>query len=116
MRRLGPLLGRGACAKPGGQSLDHRDISCDCTEAVRSGRSRHHRQCPSLTPCQSNRPSSEEHFSRSCGHLHFYEVLDLEGMRKSANCGAPREIHAIGISAAAIGDATTVRAYIEGFN
>jgi hypothetical protein len=37
-------------------------------------------------------------------------------MRKHPNCGVPHEIHAIGISAAAAGDAAVVRAYIEGFN
>ena len=37
-------------------------------------------------------------------------------MRKHPNCGVPLEIHAIGISAAATGDATVARAYIEGFN
>jgi len=36
-------------------------------------------------------------------------------MRKHSNCGVPREIHAIGICAAAAGDAAMVRAYIEGF-
>lgn len=37
-------------------------------------------------------------------------------MRKSPHCGAPHEIHAIAISAAADGDAAVVRTYIEGFN
>ncbi|MGB8015550.1 MAG: hypothetical protein WA756_02540 [Pseudolabrys sp.] len=37
-------------------------------------------------------------------------------MRKHPNCGVPHEIHAIGISAAAAGDAAVARAYIEGFN
>jgi hypothetical protein len=36
-------------------------------------------------------------------------------VRKHPNCGVPREIHVIGICAAAAGDATMVRAYIEGF-
>jgi hypothetical protein len=36
-------------------------------------------------------------------------------MRKGPNCGVPREIHAIGISAAAAGDAAVAHAYIEGF-
>ena len=36
-------------------------------------------------------------------------------MRKHPNCGVPREIHVIGICAAAAGDAAIVRAYIEGF-
>lgn len=36
-------------------------------------------------------------------------------MRKDPNCGVPHEIHAIGISAAATGDAAVARAYIEGF-
>ena len=37
-------------------------------------------------------------------------------MRKHPNCEVPHEIHAIGISAAAAGDAAVARAYIEGFN
>ena len=37
-------------------------------------------------------------------------------MRKHPNCGAPHEIHAIGISAAVAGDAAVARVYIEGFN
>ena len=37
-------------------------------------------------------------------------------MRKHPNCGVPHEIHAIGIFAAAAGDAAVARAYIEGFN
>jgi hypothetical protein len=37
-------------------------------------------------------------------------------MRKGLNCGVPHEVHAIGISAAAAGDAALARAYIEGFN
>lgn len=36
-------------------------------------------------------------------------------MRKGPNCGVPHEINAIGISAAAAGDAAVARAYIEGF-
>ena len=36
-------------------------------------------------------------------------------MRKGPNCGVPHEITAIGISAAAAGDAAVARAYIEGF-
>ena len=37
-------------------------------------------------------------------------------MRKHPNCEVPHEIHAIGIFAAAAGDAAVVGAYIEGFN
>ena len=37
-------------------------------------------------------------------------------MRKHPNCGVPHEIHAIGIFAAAAGNAAMARAYIEGFN
>ena len=40
----------------------------------------------------------------------------MSDMRKHPNCGVPHEIHAIGISAAAAGDAAVARAYIEGFN
>jgi hypothetical protein len=36
-------------------------------------------------------------------------------MRKGPNCAVPHIIHAIGISAAAAGDAAVARAYIEGF-
>jgi hypothetical protein len=36
-------------------------------------------------------------------------------MRKYPNCEVPHEINAIGIHAAAAGDAATARAYIEGF-
>lgn len=34
---------------------------------------------------------------------------------KSPSCSMPREIHAFGICAAAVGDTWAVRAYIEGF-
>jgi hypothetical protein len=37
-------------------------------------------------------------------------------MRKHPDCGVPHAIHAIGISAAAAGDAALARVYIEGFN
>ena len=37
-------------------------------------------------------------------------------MQKYPNCEVSREIHAIGIFAAADGDVAVVRAYIEGFN
>ncbi len=37
-------------------------------------------------------------------------------MRKHPDCEVPHEIHAIGIFAAAAGDAAMARAYIEGFN
>jgi hypothetical protein len=36
-------------------------------------------------------------------------------MRKHPDCEVPHEIHAIGIYAAADGDAAVARAYIEGF-
>ena len=36
-------------------------------------------------------------------------------MRKHPNCEVPREIHMIGIFAAAAGDAAVARAYIDGF-
>jgi|GEM_PF-938184 len=36
-------------------------------------------------------------------------------MRKHPNCGVPHEIHAIGIYAAAAGDAAVARAYVDGF-
>jgi hypothetical protein len=37
-------------------------------------------------------------------------------VRKHPNCEVPHAIHAIGIFAAAAGDAAGARAYIEGFN
>ena len=40
----------------------------------------------------------------------------MADMRKHPNCEVPHEIHAIGISATAAGDAAVARAYIEGFN
>ncbi|MGA9125779.1 MAG: hypothetical protein WB382_20950 [Pseudolabrys sp.] len=40
----------------------------------------------------------------------------MADMRKHPNCEVPHEIHAIGISAAAAGDAAVAHAYIEGFN
>ena len=36
-------------------------------------------------------------------------------MRKGPDCGVPHGVHAIGIRAAAAGDAAVARAYIEGF-
>lgn len=39
----------------------------------------------------------------------------MTGIIKSPSCAVPREIHAFGISAAAAGDTTAVREYIEGF-
>jgi hypothetical protein len=40
----------------------------------------------------------------------------IADVRKGPDCGAPHEVHALGIAAAAAGDAALVRAYIEGFN
>jgi hypothetical protein len=40
----------------------------------------------------------------------------MRDMLKNPDCGVPHEIHAIGMSAAAVGDASVARAYIEGFN
>ena len=39
----------------------------------------------------------------------------MADMRKHPDCGVPHEIHLIGISSAAAGDAVVARAYIEGF-
>jgi hypothetical protein len=39
----------------------------------------------------------------------------MADMRKHPDCGVPREIDVIGISAAVAGDAVVARAYIEGF-
>ena len=39
----------------------------------------------------------------------------MADMRKHPDCGVPHEIHVIGISAAAAGNAVVARAYIEGF-
>jgi hypothetical protein len=40
----------------------------------------------------------------------------MADMLKHPNCAVSHEIHAIGIFAAAAGDAACARAYIEGFN
>ena len=50
------------------------------------------------------------------GRIHEAVASMMINMRKHPNCGVPHEIHAIGISAAAAGDAAVARAYIEGFN
>ena len=50
------------------------------------------------------------------GRMHEAVASMMMDMRKHPNCGVPHEIHAIGISAAAAGDAAVARAYIEGFN
>ena len=39
----------------------------------------------------------------------------MADMRKHPDCGVPHEVHGIGISAAAAGNAAAARAYIEGF-
>jgi hypothetical protein len=39
----------------------------------------------------------------------------VASMMTDMNCGVPHEIHVIGISAAAAGNAAVARAYIEGF-
>jgi hypothetical protein len=39
----------------------------------------------------------------------------MADMRKHPDCGVPHEVHAIGIFAAAAGNAAVARAYIEGF-
>jgi hypothetical protein len=39
----------------------------------------------------------------------------MADMRKHPDCGVPHEVHAIGISAVAAGNAAVARAYIEGF-
>ena len=52
----------------------------------------------------------------SVGRMREAVASMMMDMRKHPNCGVPLEIHAIGISAAATGDAAVARAYIEGFN
>jgi hypothetical protein len=43
-------------------------------------------------------------------------MMDMRKYPNSPNCEVPHEIHAIGIYAAAAGDAALARAYIDGFN
>ena len=50
------------------------------------------------------------------GRIHQAVASMMMDMRKYPNCEVPHEIHAIGICAAAAGDAAVARAYIEGFN
>ena len=52
----------------------------------------------------------------SVGRIREAVASMMMDMRKHPNCEVPHEIHAIGIFAAAAGDAAVVRAYIEGFN
>jgi hypothetical protein len=49
------------------------------------------------------------------GRIHEAVASMMMDMRKHPNCGVPHEIHAIGIFAAAGGNAVVARAYIEGF-
>jgi hypothetical protein len=49
------------------------------------------------------------------GQIHEAVASMMADMRKDPNCRVPRAVHAIGISAAAAGDAAVARAYIEGF-
>ena len=49
------------------------------------------------------------------GRIHEAVASMMMDMRKHPNCGVPHEIHAIGIFAAAAGNAAVARAYIEGF-
>ena len=50
------------------------------------------------------------------GRIRVAVASMMMDMRKHPNCEVPHEIHAIGIFAAAAGNAAVVRAYIEGFN
>jgi hypothetical protein len=50
------------------------------------------------------------------GRTHEAVASMMMDMRKHPHCGVPHEIHVIGIRAAAAGDTTVARAYIEGFN
>jgi hypothetical protein len=43
-------------------------------------------------------------------------MMDMRKYLNCPNCKVPHEIHAIGICAAAAGDAALARAYIDGFN
>jgi hypothetical protein len=43
-------------------------------------------------------------------------MMDMRKYPNCPNCKVPHEIHAIGICAAAAGDAALARAYIDGFN
>jgi hypothetical protein len=51
----------------------------------------------------------------SVGRIREAVASMMADMRKHPDCGVPHEVHAIGISAAASGNATAARAYIEGF-
>ena len=50
------------------------------------------------------------------GRIHEAVASMMMDMRKYPNCEVSHEIHAIGIYAAAAGDVSVARAYIEGFN
>jgi hypothetical protein len=52
----------------------------------------------------------------SVGRIREAVASMMIDMRKRRDCEVPHEIHAIGISAAAAGNAAVARAYIEGFN
>ena len=49
------------------------------------------------------------------GRIHEAVASMMMDTRKYPNCEVPHEINAIGIYAAAAGDAAMARAYIEGF-
>jgi hypothetical protein len=51
----------------------------------------------------------------SLGRIREAVASMMADMRKHPDCGVPHEVHAIGISAAAAGNAAVARAYIEGF-
>jgi hypothetical protein len=52
----------------------------------------------------------------SVGRIRKAVASMMADMRKHPDCGVPPEINAIGICAAAAGNAAMARAYIEGFN
>jgi hypothetical protein len=51
----------------------------------------------------------------SLGRIREAVASMMADMRKHPDCGVPHEVHAIGISAVAAGNAAVARAYIEGF-
>jgi len=78
-----------------------------------------------LVSLRSSTATREQYIERSkeralallgAGRIREAVASMMMDMRKHPNCEVPHAIHAIGIFAAAAGDAAGARAYIEGFN
>jgi hypothetical protein len=78
-----------------------------------------------LVSSMSSKVTREQYVERSkerarlllrVGQIREAVASMMMDMWKHPNCGVPSEINAIGISAAAVGNAAVARAYIEGFN